>query len=370
MRYLYNDILETLSRNKMVFLGGPRQVGKTTFAKSFLDAKSTQGYLNYDNFKDKKTIITGEFPKNQKLIIYDEVHKFARWRNLIKGIYDVHKEDFNIVVTGSARLDLYRKGGDSLLGRYEYYRLHPFSINETDCKVNDLLRLSGFPEPLFSGSEKVWRKWQNERIQKIIHEDINSLEKVKEITLLDLLIENLPSKVGSPLSLKSLREDLEVSHDAVKNWLEIFDKMYLTFRISPFGSPKIRAVKKEQKIYFYDWSYCNELGARFENLVASHLLKFCHYIEDSEGYKMELRFIRDTDKREIDFVVLKDKKPLFAVECKSGDKNLSPHINYYKQRTNIPKFYQVHLGTTHRGDPSKEGQLIPFKRFCMDIGIP
>ncbi len=369
MRYLENDIKDTLSRHKMVFLGGARQVGKTTLAKSFL-VDQNNAYLNYDFAKDKKKIINADIPIDQSIIVYDEIHKFSRWRNLIKGIYDVYKEDINIIVTGSARLDLYRKGGDSLLGRYEYYRLHPFSICEVDCRVDDLMRLSGFPEPLLSGSEKIWRKWQNERVEKIIHGDINSLEKIKEISLLDLLIDNLPNRVGSPLSLKSIKEDLEVSHDSVKRWLEIFDRMYLTYRISPFGSPKIRAVKKEQKIYFYDWSYCVDKGSRFENLVASHLLKYCHYIEDSQGHKMELRFLRDTDKREIDFVVIKDKKPMFAVECKFGERNLSPHIAYFKERTAIPKFYQVHLGSAHRGHPDKEGQIIPFEKFCREIGIP
>ncbi len=369
MRYLKHEINGSFKRKKMVFLGGPCQVGKTTFAKSFLK-KGSLGYLNYDYVKDKKEIIAGNFPSDEPIVIYDEIHKFARWRNLVKGIHDVHKDDFNILVTRSARLDLYRKGGNSLLGRYEYFRLHPFSITEARCSVQELMQLSGFPEPLFAGSKKIWRKWQNERIQKIIHEDIVSIEKVKEISLLDLLIDNLPNRVGAPLSLKSIREDLEVSHDAVKKWLEIFDRMYLTFRISPFGSPKIRAVKKEQKLCFYDWSYCNDPGAKFENLVASHLLKYCHYIEDSEGHKMELRFLRDIDKREIDFVVLKNKKPLFAVECKTSDRALSPTIAYYKARTLIPKFYQVHLGTTHKGDPSIEGHLIPFARFCNELGIP
>lgn len=369
MRYLKNEILDTFERNKMVFLGGPRQVGKTTFAKSLLN-KNAKGYFNYDYLKDKKIITSGEIPLNEPLIILDEIHKFARWRNLVKGFHDVHKEDFNLMITGSARLDLYRKGGDSLLGRYEYYRLHPFSITEANCSLEDLMKLSGFPEPLFSGSERIWRKWQAERTQKIIHEDINSLEKIKEISLLDILHDSLPSRVGSPLSLKSLKEDLEVSHDSIKRWVEIFDKMYLTFRILPYGSPKIRAVKLEQKLYFWDWTSCIEKGPRFENLVASHLLKYCHYIEDSEGHKMELRFLRDTDKREIDFVVLKDKKPLFAVECKTGERNLSPHFAYFKQRTPIPYFYQVHMGQTHRGDPANEGQLIPFARFCKEIGIP
>jgi predicted AAA+ superfamily ATPase len=157
------------------------------------------------------------------------------------------------------------------------------------------------------------------------------------------LAEELPRRVGSPISLNSLARDLAVDPKTIKRWVEVLDSLYYCFQIAPFGSPKIRAVKKEQKLYLWDWSQVEDVGARFENMVASQLLKFCHHHEDVDGYKMELRYIRDTDKREVDFVVIKNKKPLFAVECKLSDKNLSPNIYYFKERTNIPKFYQVHL---------------------------
>jgi hypothetical protein len=201
----------------------------------------------------------------------------------------------------------------------------------------------------------------------LIQEDLRDLEKVKDLSLLELLADALPDRVGSPLSIRSLQEDLQVAHDTVKNWVEIFDNLYFSFRISPFGSPKIRAVKKEQKLYLWDWSVVPSSGARFENFVASQLLRYCHFLTDTQGFKMELRFIRDIDLREIDFVVIKDKKPCFAVECKTGDKGISKNIEYFRLRTQIPEFFQVHLGQKDYGDPKKGGRVLPIYRFINDV---
>ena len=168
--------------------------------------------------------------------------------------------------------------------------------------------------------------------------------------------------------MKKLRELLEVAHETVERWLKIFERMYYCFRIPPYGPPKIRAVKKEQKLYLWDWSAVPDPGARFENLVASQLLKYCHLVEDVDGFRMDLRFLRDTDKREVDFVVLKDGRPLFAVECKTGEKNVSPSMFYFMERTNIPMFYQVHTGTR---DYVKKGiRVLPFRTFCREIQLP
>ncbi len=180
----------------------------------------------------------------------------------------------------------------------------------------------------------------------VVPEDIRDLENVKEIGLLELLIEVLSERVGAPLSVKSLREDLQVAHETVERWLTIFERLYLCFRILPFGASKLRAVKKEQKLYFWDWSMAHERGGtRFENLVACQLLKYCHFLEDAEGEKMELHYFRDTDRREFDFVVLRNKQPVFAVECKTGESSRSPAGFYLRKRSLLRRFYQVHLGT-------------------------
>lgn len=365
-RYLHTPILEDL-KNKMVFLSGPRQVGKTTFAQSLLKRPSAiqTAYLNWDNPGHRKAILEQSWPAGEKLIIFDEIHKYAKWRNLIKGYYDVLKHTHAILVTGSARLDYYRKGGDSLLGRYHHYRMHPITLAEMPDDKNsltDLLNFGGFPEPLLKGSAKTLRRWHIQRLDRLIHEDLRDLENVKEISLLERLAEALPSRVGSPLSIKSLSEDLEVDFKTLSRWITILENLFYCYRIPPYGSPKIRAVKKEQKLYLWDWSQIEDPGFRLENMVASHLLKYCHYTQDTEGFKMELRFIRDTDKREVDFIVLKDQKPLFAVECKTGEKNLSPHINYFSARLPVKKFYQVHLGKSHR-TITDSITLLPFSMF-------
>jgi hypothetical protein len=373
-RYLKEAVEKDLS-GRMVFVGGPRQVGKTTFALSFLSESIEKhpGYLNWDNPKVRPLLLKGELPAGESCIILDEIHKFARWRNLVKGLYDANRSDTSFLVTGSARLDYYRKGGDSLQGRYHYYRLHPFSLLELNpagsrSDLEALLRFGGFPEPILRAEDRFWRRWQRERIQRVIYEDIRDLENIKEISLLELLGEELSNRVGSPLSIKNLKELLQVAHETVARWLEIFERMYFCFRISPYGAPKIRAVKKEQKLYLWDWSLVTDTGVRFENFIAAQLLKYCHFQEDTEGYQMELRFLRDTDKREIDFVVMKDRKPSFAVECKAGESGLNPAIHYFKERTDIPKFYQVHKG---KKDYLKDGiRVLPVEKFCKELNLP
>lgn len=374
-RYLEPVIASILPR-KMVFLGGPRQVGKTTLALRFLggDADETHpAYLNWDNPTAAARLRRFELPAEEPILVLDEIHKYARWRGLIKGVYDTEKSRRRILVTGSARLDHYRKGGDSLAGRYRYLRLHPFSLMELGKSpnagdVDALLRFGGFPEPFLLQDERELRIWQRDRVSRVVTADLRDLEHVREISLVEHLVELLPGRVGSPLSIQSLREDLAVDHKTVERWLTILENLYLCFRILPFGSPRIRAVRKERKLYLWDWSMAPAGGPRFENLVASQLLKYCHHVEDTEGHMMELRFLRDTDKREVDFVVLKDREPLFAVECKTGEKGLSPAIGYFAERTSIPRFYQVHLGDRHFATGS--ATVMPFRRFCEELGMP
>jgi predicted AAA+ superfamily ATPase len=360
----------------MAFIGGPRQVGKTTLALSLLGARATEAhpaYFNWDDPRSAARIRRVELPPAEPLLVLDEVHKYARWRNLVKGIWDTEKSRRGIVVTGSARLDYYRKGGDSLANRYRYFRLHPFSPCEMNPRpsqsdVESLLHFGGFPEPLFAQDEREHRIWQRDRLARVVRDDLRDLEQVREISLIEHLVDLLPARVGSPLSVKSLREDLTVDHKTAERWITILENLYVCFRVAPFGAPKVRAVKKERKLYLWDWSMVPEGGARFENLVASQLLKFCHFVEDTEGHAMELRFLRDTDRREVDFVVLRNRKPLFAVECKTGERGVSPSIRYFAERTAIPRFYQVHLGDRHF--ESGRATVVPFRVFCADLALP
>lgn len=374
LRYLEANIKRDL-KEKMVFLGGPRQVGKTTFSQQLLQKyyDGHPAYLNWDDLEDRKKIQNGEWPRDQKLIVFDEIHKFKNWRGLIKGFYDKFKNSHQFLVTGSARLDYYRKGGDSLLGRYHYYRMHPLTLPETiQLKINDplqrLLKFGGFPEPFLKKSDIALKRWHRQRRDRIVYSDIRDLENIKEISNIEILINALPERVGSPLSKKNLSQDLEVDFKTIERWITILENVYYCYRISPFGPPKIRAVKKEQKLYLWDWSELTEVGPRWENFVAAHLLKYCHFFEDTEGENMELRFLRDVDGREIDFVVLKNKKPLFAVECKSGEKSISPHLKYFAERTSIPVFYQVHQGTKNYSI-SDRIHILPFADFCRETHL-
>ncbi len=348
-------------------------MGKTTVALELLSGDEHHpGYLNWDYAPDKKLLLKGGLPANQSLIVLDEIHKYKSWRNFVKGLYDKNKSQISFLITGSARLDYYRKGGDSLQGRYHYHRLHPFSLfeispNPSSTDLKDLLEFGGFPEPFLAQSKRHWRRWQNERLTRVIHEDLNSLEQVKEISQLDLLAVLLQDKVASLLSINSLREDLSASHEAVDRWVTILENLYYCFRIKPYGPKFIKAIKKDRKLYLWDWSLCDDLGSRFENLVASNLLKFCHYHTDTNGHDMELNFLRDDRKREINFIVTKNKRPLFAVECKEGDKNLSKNLAYFAKRTEIPVFYQVHLGTADYEVKDQRTRVLPFSRLATDI---
>ena len=351
---------------KMVFLGGPRQVGKTTLALSLLDdGKATHpAYLSWDDFADRKLLLAGALPANQSLLIFDEIHRYRQWRGLIKGIYDKQHDLRKILVTGSARLDHYRKGGDSLQGRYHYHRLHPLSLYEVNPKpaasdLEQLLAFGGFPEPFLKADGRHWKRWQRERQSRVIQEDLISLEQVREVSQVELLASVLPSRVGSPLSINNLRQDLAVAFETADRYIRILENLYFCFRIPPHGLPKLRAAKKEQKLYMWDWSLCDDPAARFENLVASQLLKYCHHHEDTAGETMSLRFLRDSAGREIDFVVVRGGKPVFAVECKTGERDLSRNIPYFAARSDIPIFYQVHCGSKNVEFSAARAHILP-----------
>ena len=367
-RYLLPVIKEDL-KSKMVFLGGPRQIGKTTLGKSLL--KNLDDYYSWDDLNVRSTIMKNQFDSSSKLIVLDEIHKYRFWRTIVKGYFDVNFPKSNILVTGSARLDHFRKGGDSLVGRYHYYRMHPFSLAELSksCEpsiVKELLKFGGFPEPFLKQNEREWIRWQKERIVRVVTQDLRDLENVKEISNIELLVELLNPKVSSSLSIRSIQEDLQVSPNSIDKWITILENLYYCYRISPYGTNRIKAVKKMQKLYLWDWSEVQNPRARFENMVASHLLKYCHFHEDYNGDKTELRYLKDVEGREVDFVVLKNKKPIFGVECKTGERNLQHSMMYYQERLKIPLMYQVHLGKKDYGNPSKGGRVLPFSKFCLE----
>jgi uncharacterized protein len=360
-RYLTKYVLNDLA-DKMVFIGGPRQVGKTTLAQKLVSNHfQHSGYYNWDNRQDRRNIMQSNWPGDAELIILDEIHKYIKWKSLIKGEYDKLKDKYKFLITGSARLDLYRKGGDSMLGRYHYYRLHPFTMaevigsksvphvfNEIPIRTqnNQELFLSmdkfgGFPEPFLKQNTRVLRRWHGEKVDRLFREDIRDIEPVRDIVNMQLLGDILPDRAGSLLSLNSLREDLEVSHRAISSWMNILESFYYCFRIYPYAAKNFRSLKKEAKLYRWDWSEIDHEPARFENLIASHLLKLVHFLQDWEGYKTQLHYIRSIEKKEVDFLVTIDKKPWFSVEAKISDVNASPHLFYFRDKLSIPFSYQI-----------------------------
>lgn len=340
-RYLYPNVVSDLAR-RMVFISGPRQVGKTTIALSLPDGKAE--YLNWDIPEHRERILSRELPPSP-LWLFDEIHKYRSWRDYLKGLYDGKPASQRILVTGSARLDFYRYSGDSLQGRYHLLRLHPLSAAELGMKKADdfhqLLTLGGFPEPFFCGSEKEARRWSREYRNLLVNEEITSLEQVQDLGNLELLMLRLPDLVGSLLSTNALREDLRVSHKAVANWIAILERLYAIFRLAPIGAPQIRAVKKAQKHYHADWTLVSEPGPRFENLVACHLLKWIHFQQDTEGRDLSLHYFRDTDGREVDFILCEKGKPFSAIECKWSDGELDKNLRYWKLRFPESEAWQI-----------------------------
>ena len=360
-RYLVPYILEDL-REKMVFVSGPRQVGKTTLATALVAQHfNNTCYRLWDKRDDRKKLMNSVWPGDADLLIIDELHKYKKWKSYIKGEYDSLKAKYRFLVTGSARLDVFRKGGDSLQGRYHYYRLHPFSVAElsdiaavptilkeieipTKSAKEDFLTLNhfgGFPEPLLRQNARTLRRWHNEKHNRLFREDIREMEDIKDLAGMQLLGDMLPERAGSRLSINSLREDLEVSHRAVSNWLNILEAFYYCFRIYPYHAKNYRSLKKEAKLYLWDWSEIQDKGPRFENCLASHLLKLVHFLEDYEGYQCRLHYLRSIEKKEVDFMVMADGKPWFMVEAKLNDTKVSPHIKYFQAKLNVPYAYQI-----------------------------
>lgn len=340
---------DALEHKKIAFVSGPRQVGKTTLAQAILSDRGGQ-YYSFDDVDFKKAWIKN--PKllvgsEQPLIVFDEIHKDRLWKTKLKGLYDLYKNRHQFLVTGSARLDYYRKNGDSLQGRYFPYRLHPLSLNEAehlkpppekdwDChssqqitSLKDLLNLSGFPEPLWGQSLQRAKRWQRLYLERMIQEDVRDFENIKEIRALENLSILLPEKVGSPLSIESLREDILSSYDSVKRWLQILEAIYFCYRIRPYSANIKYSLKKEPKLYLYDWSLCDNEGARWENFIAGHLLKNAQAWTDAAYGVFELHYLKDKQKREVDFLMTKDKKPWLMVEVKSQNQHISPALEHF-----------------------------------------
>lgn len=368
-RYIEQDIENIcFSAKKMALISGPRQCGKTTMSKHMLQQRSYGHYYNWDELtfrklwtKNPQQIIPKRTNNTTPLIILDEIHKAKLWKGNLKGIYDSLEIPCDILVTGSARLNSYREGSDSLLGRYYHFRLHPFSLAEllpqnsfitpdnlldiifdqqyTSSKatkecLEQLMHFGPFPEPFFAATTQTLNLWRRGRVEKIVREDLRDLSHLPELSQIEMLTTLLPERAANLLSIRSLGEDLEVAYTTIKRWLIYLNELYYLFTIKPYSRLLQRSLKKTSKLYLWDWSEIDAESARFENLVASHLLKYCHYLTDTGVGNFELHYLRNKEQQEIDFLIVKDKKPWLPVEVKLNDEHLS--VNWKSFMTILP----------------------------------
>lgn len=370
MERVYQQLIaQHLSKlRQMVFLMGPRQVGKTT-----LSHESASGlnplYLSWDNPTDKLLFIEGpeavarqagleEIVGFLPVLIFDEIHKFGKWKNFLKGFFDLYENKAKIIVTGSARLNIYKRGGDSLMGRYFYYRIHPLSVAEivSPMMIEEEIRLpspisqddwmallehGGFPEPFIQRSKTFSRRLKALRKDQLFREDIRDGTRIQELGQLELLAELLRLQAAESMDYQSLANKVRVSVDTVRRWLEVLKSFYYCFSIQPWSKNISRSLIKEPKLYLWDWSLVDDEGHRLENLVASHLLKAVHFWTDQGLGEYGLYYLRTKDKLETDFLITKNKKPWFLVEVKTKAKGISPALYHFQKETNAPHAFQV-----------------------------
>jgi predicted AAA+ superfamily ATPase len=338
MRYLVPRLREDLQK-KMVLLAGPRQSGKTTLAKSLLDRRGE--YLNWDITKDRKVIRELAWPKDASLVVLGELHKAPKRKNLLKGVVDEFGNKPPLLVTGSARLDAFRRTGDALTGRHYFYRLHPIDPAESklflpelvlDTRVKRLLVAGGFPEAFLNPKEAA--RLRNDRMELVTREDLRDLSRVSSWRGPADLVELLRERVGKPVNYDNLAQSLSISPPTAKSWVELLEKLYLIFLLPPYSNRLSRSIRKDRRIYFFDCAaaYDETGGAQLENLVACGLLKFAQFRKDTVGESWEVFYLRDKESREVDFVVTFNRRVHWLIEVKASDDNPGTSLRYYTEK--------------------------------------
>jgi len=365
---LYHRILadHLAGHRQMAFVSGPRQVGKTTTCRSAVPGSR---YLDWDDQDDRRLILAGprivaeelgieHLADRPTVVVFDELHKYARWKTFVKGLHDKHAERLRIVVTGSSRLDVYRRGGDSLMGRYLMYRMHPLSVGELlrrDPPERELVkpaRLSktrfaalwehgGFPEPLSKADTRFSRQWRRLRRHQLLREDVRDLTRIQELDQLEVLAEMLEERSCGQIVYSSLARDVNVSVDTIRRWVGTLSSLHHGFLVRPWFRNVAKSLRKEPKWYLRDWSGIRDPGQRAETFVACHLLKAVETWTDLGLGEFELRHLRDKEKREVDLLVVRDGEPWFLVEVKCADTSLSRHLHHFQRQIGAPHAFQV-----------------------------
>jgi len=346
-RYLEKYIQEDLDK-KIILLTGPRQTGKTTLSKML---NHNFDYFNFDNIDDRVSLQEKSWDRSKALVIFDELHKLKNWKSWLKGVYDTEGITPSILVTGSAKLDTYRKVGDSLAGRFFQFRMHPLDLKEINAfiktdslekELDKLLLFGGFPEPFLNGTVRFYNRWKKSHLDIILKQDLVDLENVQQIIQIETLIQLLKNRVGSPISYSALARDLQCSDKTVKRWLTILENMYVVFKVPPFHKNVARAIQKAPKFYFYDTGQViGDLGIKLENTVACAIQKEIHFQEDCFGETKSLYYLKNKDGKEIDFCITSNGSPALMVEVKWKDGSLSPNFEIFKQY--FPKLKMVQI---------------------------
>jgi len=373
-RYLEEYIHRDMAK-KIIILSGPRQVGKTTLSKQLAPSFV---YLNYDAASDRRMIRDEDWPRDVPLVIFDELHKLRKWKSKIKGIFDTDGIPPSIVVTGSARLETARKGGDSLAGRFFAYRLHPLTVKELVMGLKEqprvalekIMKFGGFPEPYLQNDETYAKRWRRTHLDTIIRGDLLDLEQVRDLKSIEILVDLLRARVGSPTSYSSLAQDLQVSVHTVKHWLQILENLCVIFAVRPYHRNIARSLLKEPKYYFYDTGAVEgDIGVRLENTVAVALLREVHLLEDTTGTRTALHYLRDRDGHEVDFLVLADRKPVLLAEVKAFDETFAKalwHLGRY-----MPSMRKVQIVLDLKRVREKEGvSMLPAHAFLAGLSLP
>lgn len=391
-REIYENIWNELSASKsMIFLAGPRQAGKTTFSKIISTAFVNSLYFNWDihehrkNFMDNPTFFESLERKDEStpLIIFDEIHKYKDWKNYLKGVYDRFNEEYQFLVSGSGRLDIYQKGGDSLAGRYFLFHMWPFTIAERGRRnrsMNDfraeplqmdmadskklkeiwqgLSRFSGFPEPFLSGRQQIYKRWTNAYSQQLIREDIRDLTGIKSVIELETLYLLLPSRVGSPLSIPSLSRDLKVSYNAIRSWLSAMERFFMVISIGPWTKKITRAVHKERKYYVWESPLISEPPARFENMVALELYRAVSSWNELGLGSFSLHFIKNREQQEIDFLIADEGNPFLMIEAKISNDQPSQAFRKFQNTLQIPAIQLTEQGEGFKIVPNEKQKIL------------
>ncbi len=402
MKRIYEGVIEEhfAQNRQMLFLVGPRQVGKTTTSLDISEPRPQHFYFNWDILEDRRKIIEGPhtiaaaiglgyLTKSLPIIIFDELHKYKHWKTFLKGFFDRYHKEVQIIVTGSARLDIYKVGGDSLMGRYFPYRLHPLSVGElvnpkvrhteiaprpkkiSNEQFQNLIQFGGFPEPFLKATATFYSRWKKLRMQQFFEEDLRDLTRIQELGQITLLAEFLRLQSGQLMNYSNLSKQINVSVDTIRRWIEVLKSFYYCFTIQPWTQNVRRSLLKEPKIYLWDWSLVDDRGGRAENFIASHLLKAVHFWTDQGLGDYDLYFLRDKEKREVDFLVCKNDQPWFLVEVKnSNHAGISPALYYYQEITQVDHAFQVILNMDYVDQDCflpRRPLIVPAKTFLSQL---